>query len=65
MSQDNDVFPLPAVPNLTIGVDLGDRTSRTCELDAAGRCVRETTVATTEAVAHEPAWGMSAKRMDR
>jgi transposase len=49
MSQDNDVFPLPAVPNLTIGVDLGDRTSRTCELDAAGRCVRETTVATTEA----------------
>ena len=48
MSQDRAVL-LPAnVPPLTIGVDLGDRTSRTCELDAAGRCVRETTVATTE-----------------
>ena len=41
---------LPAnVPPLTIGVDLGDRTSRTCELDAQGRCVHEGTVATTEA----------------
>ena len=47
MSQDN--LLLANVPPLTIGVDLGDRTSRTCELDAAGRCVYEGTVATTEA----------------
>jgi transposase len=49
MSQDHHVSLLANVPALTIGVDLGDRTSRTCELDAAGRCVRETTVATSEA----------------
>jgi transposase len=47
MSQDN--LLLANVPSLTIGVDLGDRTSRTCELDVAGRCVREASVATTEA----------------
>jgi transposase len=35
------------VPNLTIGLDLGDRTSRTCELNAAGEVVREATVSTT------------------
>jgi transposase len=49
MSQDNPVLLLANVPARTIGVDLGDRTSRTCELDAAGRCVHEGTVATTEA----------------
>src|ERR1041385_3297019 len=38
-----------SVPNLTIGVDLGDGTSRTYELNAAGECVREATVATTVA----------------
>jgi transposase len=34
-------------PNITIGLDLGDRTSRTCEIDAGGQCVREDTLATT------------------
>ena len=48
MSQDNRVLLPSNLPSLTIGVDLGDRTSRTCELDAAGRCVREATVATTQ-----------------
>jgi len=34
-------------PNLTIGVDLGDKISRTCEIDAAGRIVKTSAVATT------------------
>ena len=40
-----------AAPNakVTIGVDLGDTKSRTCEVDAAGRCVREASLATTRA----------------
>lgn len=38
-----------SVPNVTIGLDLGDRTSRTYEVDAAGQCVREETIRTTEA----------------
>lgn len=36
-------------PNLTIGLDLGDRSSRTCEVDADGACTREGTVPTTDA----------------
>ena len=38
-----------AIPNVTIGLDLGDRTSRTYEVSAAGECVREATVVTTVA----------------
>lgn len=34
-------------PKVTIGVDLGDRTSRTYEVTADGTCCREATVATT------------------
>jgi transposase len=34
---------------LTIGLDLGDRTSQVCELDAAGTVVLETTIPTTAA----------------
>jgi transposase len=34
-------------PNVTIGLDLGDRTSRTCEVNAQGVCEREATVPTT------------------
>lgn len=34
-------------PNVTIGLDLGDRTSRTYELTAAGVCQREATIPTT------------------
>jgi transposase len=37
------------LPNVTIGLDLGDRTSRTYEVNAAGECEREATVPTTEA----------------
>lgn len=37
------------VPNLTIGVDLGDRVSRICGVDAAGEVAREASVATTRA----------------
>jgi transposase len=37
------------VPNVTIGVDLGDRMSRTYEIDAAGQCLREGAVPTTVA----------------
>jgi transposase len=35
-------------PKVTIGVDLGDRISRTCEVDAAGRVVRRDSVATAQ-----------------
>ena len=34
-------------PNVTIGLDLGDRTSHTYELTAAGACQRQATVPTT------------------
>ena len=34
-------------PNLTIGLDLGDKVSRTCEIDAAGKMVKTAAVATT------------------
>ena len=37
-----DVFP-----NLTIGLDLGDKVSRSCEIDAAGKIVKTAAVATT------------------
>lgn len=37
------------VPAITIGLDLGDRTSRVYELSAEGRCLRDTTVASTHA----------------
>lgn len=37
------------IPNITIGVDLGDRTSRTYEVTADGACAREGTVPTTVA----------------
>ncbi|MGQ0649808.1 MAG: IS110 family transposase [Gemmatimonadaceae bacterium] len=35
--------------NLTVGLDLGDRTSRVYEVGAAGECVAEATIATTRA----------------
>lgn len=38
---------VPNVPNLTIGLDLGDRTSRTYAVDAAGTCVHESSIPTT------------------
>jgi transposase len=34
-------------PNVTVGLDLGDRVSRTCEIDAAGKVVKRAAVATT------------------
>lgn len=37
-----------AMPNLTIGLDIGDRKSCTCEIDGAGVVLRETSVATTK-----------------
>jgi transposase len=38
-----------AIPNLTIGLDVGDRKSCTCEIDGAGVVVRETSIGTTTA----------------
>src|SRR5690349_12085620 len=38
----SDVFP-----KITIGLDLGDKMSRTCEVDASARVVRRAAVATT------------------
>ena len=35
------------IPKLTIGLDLGDRISRTCEVDATGATVKEASVETT------------------
>lgn len=37
------------VPNLTIGMDLGDRVSQVCGVDAGGEVVQEASVATTRA----------------
>lgn len=37
------------VPKVTIGLDLGDKKSRTYEVDAAGICLREATIGTTVA----------------
>src|SRR5919206_3601059 len=34
-------------PNLTIGLDLGDKVSQTCEIDATGKIVRRAALATT------------------
>lgn len=34
-------------PNVTVGLDLGDKVSRTCEIDAAGKIVKQASVATT------------------
>lgn len=36
-------------PKITIGLDLGDKTSRTCEIDAAGRVMKGASLATTQA----------------
>jgi transposase len=51
MSTYSTLHELPAphasVPNITIGLDLGDRTSRVYEIDAAGRRLAEATIATT------------------
>ena len=38
-----------SLPNVTIGLDLGDRMSRTYEVDAGGACLREGAVPTTVA----------------
>jgi transposase len=46
MSRRNDATEIPAV---TIGLDLGDRTSRVYEVSAAGERLREATVPTTPA----------------
>ena len=35
------------IPNLTIGLDLGDKVSQVCEIDADGRVVKRASVATT------------------
>lgn len=35
------------VPRITVGLDVGDRTSRIYEVDAAGQCTREATLPTT------------------
>ena len=51
MSQNSHALAIASasMPKLTIGLDLGDRTSRTCEVDADGAVVREHSVATTVA----------------
>lgn len=41
--------PTSVTPNVTIGLDLGDRMSHTYEVDAAGACLREGVVPTTVA----------------
>lgn len=37
------------IPKLTIGLDLGDKSSRTYEVNAEGACEREATIPTTRA----------------
>jgi hypothetical protein len=43
----NELFP-----KVTVGLDLGDRTSQLYAIDAAGQCVEERTVSTTAARAN-------------
>jgi len=38
-----------AFPKITVGLDVGDRQSRTCEIDASAQVVREAVVSTTTA----------------
>jgi transposase len=38
-----------SLPNVTIGLDLGDKTSRTYEVNAQGECEREATIVTSVA----------------
>jgi hypothetical protein len=49
---------LSSIPKLTIGLDLGDRTSRTYEVDEEGRRQAEAAVATTrqgmQSLGHAP-----------
>ena len=45
--------PKAAGMTATIGLDLGDRTSRYCELNAAGEVVKEASVAMTRAAMTE------------
>lgn len=40
---------MPAIPSCTIGLDLGDRISAICVLDAAGACRAQRTIPTTAA----------------
>lgn len=40
-------------PKVTVGLDLGDKISRTCEVDRAGQVVRQGSVATTRAAISE------------
>jgi len=47
MSQNSHNAATTLVPNVTIGLDLGDRMSRTYEVDASGACLREGAVPTT------------------
>ena len=41
-------------PEVTIGIDLGDRKSHICVLDSSGEVLEEGTVATTEAGLRKP-----------
>jgi transposase len=47
MSHNSHTSHTALLPNVTIGLDLGDKTSRTYEVNAAGECVREATIITT------------------
>jgi len=45
---DNSIRHLSRMTRLTVGLDLGDRTSRYCILNAEGEVVSEGSVATTQ-----------------
>lgn len=51
------------VPNLTIGLDLGDRMSRVCEVDAEGKVVHRGSVATQRAALERFFSGRNAARV--
>lgn len=52
-----------SIPNLTVGLDLGDRSSRTCGVDAAGVRVFEHAIATTPQAIGEYFGGIAAARV--
>lgn len=52
-----------SMPSLTIGLDLGDRKSEACEVDAGGRVVGRARVGTTRAALRSYLWGRARCRV--
>src|SRR4051812_11194140 len=52
------MYSVASVPNVTVGIDVGDKQSEICEVDASGEVITRCAVATTEV----GIWGYFGKR---